>query len=133
MERFGSQELLDGQEINGIADKWIASIELLGAKAPLHFINGMYEGMPFMTEQEFGKGYAMYCGAALLDENSYRQIVSHAVKKAGIQELEVPQGVEVIAREPITFILNYSEKNSVIRSAAAGKFPAEQCKSKRSL
>lgn len=102
--------VLDGQEINGIADKWIASIELLGAKAPLHFINGMYEGMPFMTEQEFGKGYAMYCGAALLDENSYRQIVSHAVKKAGIQELEVPQGVEVIAREPITFILNYSEK-----------------------
>jgi beta-galactosidase len=100
---------LDGQEINGIADKWIASIESLGAEVPLRFTNGMYEGMPFMTEQQSGKGCAMYCGAALLDEDSYRQIVRHAVKRAGVRELELPRGVEVIARGPVTFVLNYSE------------------------
>ncbi len=100
--------VLDGQEVHGIADKWIASVESLGADVPLRFENSMYQGMPFMTEHEFGKGCAMYYGAALLDHPSYRQIVRHAVRRAGIQELRLPEGVEVIERGPVVFVFNYS-------------------------
>ena len=33
-----------GEELCGIADKWIASIETLGAEVPLRFTNAMYQG-----------------------------------------------------------------------------------------
>ena len=113
--------VLDGEEVCGIADKWIASIETLGSEVPLRFTNAMYQGQPFMTEHEYGKGCAMYCGAALLDRSSYGKIVRHAVRRAGIRTLELPEGVEVIARGPVTFVFNYSVNPAVFDLPLKGR------------
>lgn len=113
--------ILDGEEVCGIADKWIASIETLGSEVPLRFTNAMYQGQPFMTEHEYGKGCAMYCGAALLDRSSYGKIVRHAVRRAGIRMLELPEGVEVIARGPVTFVFNYSVNPAVFDLPLKGR------------
>ena len=99
---------VDGEPIHGIAEKWIASVEAVSADVLMRFDNGMFEGMPFLTEHPYGKGRAIYLGTALLDHDTYRKIVRYAVHLASIRELVLPQGVEVIARGPVTFVLNYS-------------------------
>jgi len=78
----------------------------------MRFDNGMFEGMPFLTEHPYGKGRAIYLGTAVLDHDAYRKIVRHAVRLASIKELVLPDGVEVIARGPVTFVLNYSVKTA---------------------
>lgn len=101
--------ILDGVETGGTAGQWIADIELKTAIPLMTFANTVLRGSPCLTENRFGRGCAIYLGAATVDRASLRRIMKHAAEISGITRPELPDSIEVIRRGPFVFVLNHGD------------------------
>ena len=99
---------LNGKKLLGIAGLWISEIEFKSAKSLLKYKNSVYEGMPFMTINKYGKGNAFYCAADISDFHSAAEIMRHVAKTADVPCLKIPKNVEIVRRGNILFIMNHN-------------------------
>lgn len=94
------------------ADLWADVIDLEGAKALATFTDDFYAGRPAVTEHVYDHGRAIYIGTRLAPE-AMASLLGRICAEAGVHApLDVPQGVEVVARtggngHRYLFVLNH--------------------------
>jgi beta-galactosidase len=83
-------------------DLWADVINLTTAEPLAVYKGDYYKDKPAVTVNKFGKGYAYYIASDLKNPFS-RDFLTYVCSKHGITpSLEVPDGVEVVSRLPIT-------------------------------
>lgn len=100
----------DGSEAP--CDLWADVIDLEGAQAVATFTNNFYAGQPAVTENAYGHGRAIYIGTRLAPEAMGGLLGRICAEKGVHAPLDVPQGVEVVARrggdnQRYLFVLNH--------------------------
>jgi beta-galactosidase len=100
----------DGSEAP--CDLWADVIDLEGAHALATFTSNFYAGGPAITEHAYEHGRAIYIGTRLAPE-AMAGLVGRICAETGVHApLDVPQGVEVVARrgsdnQRYLFVLNH--------------------------
>ncbi|MDE7276993.1 MAG: beta-galactosidase, partial [Lachnospiraceae bacterium] len=95
-----------------------------GAEALCSYEKDFYAGMPALTRNRFGNGYAYYA-ATRSNADFYRRLVGNICKEAGIEPLmETPELVEVTQRRnqngTFLFFLNHDTEAHEISLPCAG-------------
>lgn len=95
-----------------------------GAEALCFYEKDFYAGMPVLTRNRFGNGYAYYV-AARSNAGFYRHLIDNICKEAGIKPLmETPELIEVTQRRnengTFLFFLNHDTKAHDISLNCAG-------------
>lgn len=91
-----SVRFADGSE--AACDLWADVIDLEGARTLATFTGDFYAGRPAITEHSYGHGRAVYIGTRLAPEAMAR-LLGEVCAAAGVRApLDVPAGVEVVAR-----------------------------------
>lgn len=101
---------LDGRKVAGCVSHWIAGIHLKGAKSLLTYRNSIYKNMPFLTVNRYGKGYALYCGADLMDKELTKEIIKYCERLASLPVRDIPENVDIVFRGKLAFIANFNKK-----------------------
>ncbi len=112
---------LNGKKVYGCADHWVAGIKLTTAEAPVKFRNSIYRGMPFLTVNRFGKGYAVYCAADMVDKELMREIVLYCESLAHLPEKNIPENVDISRRGKLLFVTNFNNKDITFPTEYKGK------------
>lgn len=95
-----------------------------GAEALCSYEKDFYAGMPVLTRNRFGNGYAYYM-AARSNADFYRHLIDNICKEAGIEPLmETPELIEVTQRRnengTFLFFLNHDTKAHALSLNCAG-------------
>lgn len=100
---------IDKESVRGIADHWLADIELKDGKALLTFENSALRGRPAVVEKRTGHGISFYIGGAKIDDRSMSQLLDYACGQVAFSRPPVlPMGVERVERGNVTFFINHS-------------------------
>ncbi|MBH0053156.1 beta-galactosidase [Salinibacterium sp. SWN139] len=95
----------------GNASIWAEHVRPTTADVVAEFASGPIPGGPAITRNRFGSGAAWYVATAL-DEPSFADLMGRALNEAGIEAIELPEGVEVVTRSNDTdrfrFVINHS-------------------------
>ena len=88
------------------------------------YLSDFYAGMPVITRNRMGKGYACFV-AASSNEEFYRDFLGDICAKCHIRPvLETPEGVEVTSRqnekETLFFVLNHNAADTKIKLPFSG-------------
>jgi beta-galactosidase len=91
---------------------WSEHVDLAGAEAVDRYSGGVLDGSPAITRNEYGDGVAWYVSTQL-DDEAYGSLVEQVVRDAGIEQPELPAGVELIRRRAgestWTILINHSD------------------------
>jgi beta-galactosidase len=113
------------QEIVGADGKrypariWFDIIEPASARPLATYAKGFYAGKAAVTENLYGKGKVYYVGTETSSQDFYQQLVSSALRRAGIPPgTFVPEGIQIAEREKgrtrIIFVLNYTDEPQTV-------------------
>ena len=102
---------LNGKKVCGTVDHWVGGVTLTRAKALLTFQNSIYKDMPFLTVNKFGKGYALYCAADLIDKSLMQEITLYCESLAKLPKKEIPENVDISRRGNLIFISNFNDSS----------------------
>ncbi|QYH35232.1 beta-galactosidase [Salinibacterium sp. M195] len=95
----------------GLAATWAEHVRPTSADVVAEFASGPMIGGPAITRNTFGSGAAWYVATAL-DESSFADLMGRAINEAGVEQLDVPAGVEVVTRSNdsarFRFVINHS-------------------------
>lgn len=95
----------------GRAATWAEHVRPTTADVVAEFASGPVPGGPAITRNSFGAGSAWYVATAL-DEPSFADLMGRALNEAGVEQLDLPAGVEVVTRSNDTdrfrFVINHS-------------------------
>jgi beta-galactosidase len=95
-----------------ISHTWAEYVRPTTADVVAEFASGPTPGGPAITRNRVGSGSAWYVATAL-DEASFADLMGRALDEAGVDQLELPTGVEVVTRSNTTdrfrFVINHSE------------------------
>lgn len=109
------RESLFGQNF-GVRD-YMEKIEPEGCVSPALFDTGRFSGCPLLTENNFGKGKALYM-AAISDSTGITEAVRYALSISGRPtDVIFPEGTCAVRRGDIVFMMNSSEKTVRIKTA----------------
>lgn len=94
-------------------------LHLEGAEALAFYGEDFYKGMPAVTRNQYGNGYAYYI-ASSVDPEFLRDFLANVCRERNVKPvLTAPKGVEVSKREKngeeIIFILNHNENEEMIQ------------------
>ena len=102
---------LGGDAAVGTAGLWAGDIETTSGKALLKYTDDAYRGQAAVIENHYGNGTAVYVAAAELDQELSGKVFDYLLKKAGAGFSHgLPEYVEVVARGPITFVINHRDE-----------------------
>jgi beta-galactosidase len=118
-------QTLQEQEIVGVDGKrypariWFDIIEPASARPLATYAKGFYAGKAAVTENLYGKGKVYYVGTETSSQDFYQQLVSSALRRAGIPPgTFVPEGIQIAEREKgrtrIIFVLNYTDEPQTV-------------------
>ncbi len=103
---------LGEKPVRSECDCWIASLHPRHAEVLCSFDSGVYQGQAVCTLHRFGKGAALYCGAASCDSDFERELLLYAASLAGLPIRKIPAETEIVSRGPLVFLLNYGTTGS---------------------
>ena len=103
---------LGEKPVRSECDCWIASLHPRHAEVLCSFDSGVYQGQAVCTLHRFGKGAALYCGAASCDSDFERELLFYAASLAGLPIRKIPAETEIVSRGPLVFLLNYGTTGS---------------------
>ena len=95
----------------GHATTWAEHVRPTTADVVAEFASGPVPGRPAITRNRFGSGTAWYVATGL-DEPSFADLMGRALDEAGVEQLRLPAGVEVVTRsndsDRFRFVINHS-------------------------
>jgi beta-galactosidase len=106
----------------GLATTWAELVRPTTADVVAEFASGPVPGGPAITRNRFGSGTAWYVATAL-DEPSFADLMGRALDEAGVEQLDLPAGVEVVTRsnsaDRFRFVINHSARDISFRADGA--------------
>lgn len=119
---------LDGAVIAGHGTVIREMLGLTTARALLYYADPLYENIPALCENQYGKGHAFYVGFSP-DGSVMEPLMEQLLSLAGLSGIPGPENVEIIRRRSagriVTFYLNHSDQPV---SAACGLLAPYQCR-----
>lgn len=119
---------LDGAAVAGHGTVLREMLGLTTAKALLHYADPLYEQVPALCENEYGRGHAFYAGFSP-DDAVLEPLMERLLALAGIAGVSGPEGVEIVRRRSadrtVTFYLNHTDRPV---AAACGLLEPYQCR-----
>ena len=114
----GSTVVLDDGER---AARWSERVETAGAQTRSRYVSGALAGAPAVTRNRFGAGSAWYVSTALTDSGLGR-LLAEVAAEAGVEPVlpGLPESVEAVRRDPLTFLFNHGDEEVVVDLGTAG-------------
>ncbi|GAA1525714.1 beta-galactosidase [Kribbella lupini] len=96
---------------------WSEDVQLTGAEVIDRYAGGVLDGSPAVTRNFSGDGVAWYVSTQLEDD-AYRALLEQAMRGAGIELPDLPDGVELVRRQADgttwTFLINHGDAEAVV-------------------
>lgn len=112
---------ISGKKISGTAARWLADLEMTSAVPLLRYENTVLKGKSFCTENRYGAGFAIYMGSPMPDAWTRLCVLHYALEKASVNELPLPENVQMTVRGNITFFLNFNDSEVSFPLTVKGK------------
>jgi beta-galactosidase len=129
VEEYAPHGPADAVRLVGAIDcsvtQWAEVVHARGAEVVAGFSGGLADGGPALTRAAVGDGSGWYL-AADPDDAGVRGVLTSVLADAGVALHETPDGVEVVRRGALTFVVNHSRVSARVDVAGIDRLTGDR-------